>query len=56
MMYTLYYSPGAASMAVHWMLLHIGAPFALEKIDLEAKAQHKPEYLRAQSGRARCPR
>jgi glutathione S-transferase len=44
-MYTLYYSPGTASMAVHWMLLHIDAPFALEKIDIETKAQHTPAYL-----------
>jgi glutathione S-transferase len=49
-MYTLYYSPGAASMAVHWMLLQIGAPFALEKIDLAAKAQHAPAYLALNPG------
>lgn len=28
------------------MLLHIGAPFELVKIDLDKKAQHAPEYLK----------
>ena len=45
-MYTLYCSPGSASMVVHLALLEIGAPFRLEKLDLDADAQHRPEYLR----------
>jgi len=44
-MYTLYYSPGAASFAVHWMLIHIGAPFELVRIDLASKQQHSAQYL-----------
>ena len=28
------------------MLLHIGAPFELVKVDLDTKAQHAPEYLK----------
>jgi glutathione S-transferase len=44
-MYTLYYAPGAASFAVHWMLLHIGAPFKLIRLDLEAGEQRSTKYL-----------
>jgi glutathione S-transferase len=44
-MYRLYYSPGAASLAVHWMLIEIGAPFELEHVDFEAREQKSPEYL-----------
>ena len=45
-MYTLYYSPGSASMAVHLTLLEIGAPHELRIVDFEARAQKDPEYLR----------
>lgn len=44
--YTLYYSPGTASMVVHLALLEIGAPFRLEKVDFDQDAQHSAEYLR----------
>jgi glutathione S-transferase len=44
--YTLYYSPGTASMAVHLALLEIGAPHRLAKVDFESDEQHSPEYLR----------
>ena len=43
-MYTLYYSPGTASMVVHQALLEIGAPFRLELVDFDARAQHGPAY------------
>ena len=46
MSYTLYYSPGAASMAVHWMLIEIGVPFDAVLVDLDAGAQRDPDYLR----------
>lgn len=46
MSYILYYSPGAASMAVHWMLLELGVPFETRLVDIDAGAQHAPEYLR----------
>ncbi len=45
-MYTLYYAPGTASMAVHLALLEIGAPHRLELVDFGKQAQHSPEYLR----------
>jgi glutathione S-transferase len=44
-MYTLYYAPGAASFAVHWMLIELDVPFELVKVDLEAGAQKAPDYL-----------
>ena len=45
-MYTLYYSPGTASMAVHLALLEIGAPHELRLIDFDARGQKDAEYLR----------
>ena len=44
--YTLHYSPSTASMAVHWMLIHLGAPFDLEKVDIDAGAQNADAYRR----------
>lgn len=44
-MYTLYYSPGTASMVVHLALLEIGVPYRLERVDLAAGAQRDPSYL-----------
>ncbi|HTD29183.1 MAG TPA: glutathione S-transferase family protein [Xanthomonadaceae bacterium] len=45
-MYTLYYSPGSASMVVHLALLEIGAPYQLELVDFSANAQRDPAYLK----------
>lgn len=45
-MYTLYYSPGAASMVVHLALLEIGVPYRLELIELGTGAQRDPGYLK----------
>lgn len=45
-MYTLYYMPGAASFAVHWMLIDLGVEHELKRIDGEAREHKKPEYLR----------
>jgi glutathione S-transferase len=45
-MYTLYYSPGTASMAVHLALLEIGVPHELRPLDLDAREQKSAEYLR----------
>ncbi|MCY7387265.1 MAG: glutathione S-transferase family protein [Burkholderiales bacterium] len=45
-MYTLYYSPGTASMVVHLALLEIGAPYKLELVDFDTDAQHSATYLK----------
>ena len=45
-MYQLYYSPSTASLAVHWMLIEIGAPFELVLTDTETGAQKHPDYLK----------
>jgi glutathione S-transferase len=44
-MYTLYWSPGAASLCVHWMLIELGEPHELKKLDIEAGDHRKSEYL-----------
>ncbi|MBB5360398.1 glutathione S-transferase [Rhodanobacter sp. ANJX3] len=49
-MYTLYYSPGTASMVVHLALLEIGAPHELRLVDFEADEQHDAEYLKLNAG------
>lgn len=46
MTYTLYYSPGAASLAVHWMLIELGVPFEAQRVSIDEGAQKSPEYLR----------
>jgi glutathione S-transferase len=43
--YTLYYSPGSASLVVHWMLIELDAPHTLVLVDTAAGAQKQPEYL-----------
>jgi len=45
-MYQLYYSPSTASLAVHWMLIEIGAPFELVLTDIETGANRTPDYLK----------
>ena len=42
---TLYSAPGAASMVVHWLLLELDRPHALQLVDTTAGAQRSPEYL-----------
>lgn len=46
MTYTLYYSPGSASLAVHWMLIELGVPFEAKLVSIDAGANRSPEYLR----------
>jgi glutathione S-transferase len=45
-MYTLYYSPGTASMVIHLALLEIGADYHLALVDFDSDAQHGAEYLK----------
>lgn len=45
MAYTLYYTPGAASLAVHWALIALGVPFEVRAISFEAGEQRAPAYL-----------
>lgn len=41
----LYYAPGAASLVVHWLLLELGVPHALRRVDLAAGEHKQPAYL-----------
>ena len=43
MSYLLFYAPGTASLAVHWMLLELGVPFEAETVDI--KAERSAAYL-----------
>jgi glutathione S-transferase len=45
MSYTLYYSPGTASLALHWMLIELGEPFEAVLTDIETAAHRTPEFL-----------
>ena len=44
-MHTLYYAPGAASMAVHWLLIELQLPHQLHRLDLAAREHKQPGYL-----------
>ena len=45
-MVTLYYSPGTASMVVHWLLIELGIAHELKLLDFDSKQQKSPEYLK----------
>jgi glutathione S-transferase len=45
-LYTLYYSPGTASMVVHLALLEIGCPHELVRLDFDKGDQRSAEYLK----------
>lgn len=44
-MYTLYYSPGTASMVVHLALLEIAAPYDLVEVEVPFEPRKNPSYL-----------
>ncbi|MFA6984774.1 MAG: glutathione S-transferase family protein [Arenimonas sp.] len=45
-MLTLFYSPGAASLVVHWLLIELDVVHELRLLDFEAREQKSPEYLK----------
>jgi glutathione S-transferase len=42
---TLYYSPSTASLVVHWLLIELGVPHELRKLDFDKREHKAPEYL-----------
>ena len=44
-MHTLYFSPGAASLVVHWLLIELDVPHELRQLALAAGEHKRPEYL-----------
>ena len=44
-MLSLYYSPGAASLVVHWLLIELDVPHDLQRVDLTSGQHKRPEYL-----------
>jgi len=50
MSYTLYGSPGTASMCVHWMLIELGVPFEFNALDFATGATKDPAYLKINPG------
>ncbi|MGQ0798482.1 MAG: glutathione S-transferase family protein [Pseudomarimonas sp.] len=44
-MHILYFSPGAASLVVHWLLIELDIPHQLRQLDLAAGEHKQPAYL-----------
>jgi glutathione S-transferase len=53
-MFTLYYAKGTCALASYIALEDAGAPYALKWVDLGAKEQQSPEYLKI-NGKGRVP-
>jgi len=43
---TLYGSPSTASLVVHWLLIELEIPHALQMLDFDKHEQKSPEYLK----------
>lgn len=41
----LYYSPGSASLLVHWLLIEFRVPYELRLLDFSSREQKSAEYL-----------
>ena len=41
----LYYSPGSASLLVHWLLIEFRVPYELRLLDFSSREQKSDEYL-----------
>jgi glutathione S-transferase-like protein len=54
-MLTLYYSPGACSMAPHIALEEAGAPYALHLVSIPKGEHQAPEYLQNVNPRGKVP-
>src|SRR5256885_1794321 len=54
-MLTLYYAPGACSMASHIALEETGAPYKTQVVALAQGEQTKPEYLNSVNSRGKVP-
>jgi glutathione S-transferase len=46
----LHYSPGAASLLVHWLLIDLDVPHELRRVDLDAREQKSAAYLALNPG------
>ncbi len=55
-MLTLYYAPGACSMASHIALEETGVPYEAKPVSLATGEHLKDEYLRTSIRAARCRR
>jgi glutathione S-transferase len=49
-MLKLYWSPGAASLVVHWLLIELDAEHELHKLDVDNKEHKQPAYLKINPG------
>ena len=49
-MYTLYWSPGSASMAPHCCLEETGVPYTLKRVDTSKGEHQSPDYLALNPG------
>jgi glutathione S-transferase len=44
-MYRLHFAPSTAAMSAHWLLIELGVPHTLQRVDLAAGEHKQPAYL-----------